>query len=57
MRRSQRAQQVAELVLHVPDLPDARITLVAEADVARGGFVTRIKTAAAVMPSVFWVRI
>lgn len=39
--------QVAELIVHVPDLPDARIPLVAETDVARGGFGTRLSTAAA----------
>lgn len=38
--------QVAELIVHVPDLPDARIPLVAESDVARGGFGTRMSTAA-----------
>ncbi|HMO08280.1 MAG TPA: D-alanyl-D-alanine carboxypeptidase family protein [Paracoccaceae bacterium] len=39
-------QPVAELVIRVPDLPDRRIPLVAEADVPRGGFVTRLGTAA-----------
>ena len=39
--------QVAELIVHVPDLPDARVPLVAETDVARGGFGTRLSTAAA----------
>jgi serine-type D-Ala-D-Ala carboxypeptidase (penicillin-binding protein 5/6) len=39
--------QVAELIVHVPDLPDARIPLVAETDVPRGGFGTRLSTAAA----------
>lgn len=38
--------QVAELIVHVPDLPDARVPLVAETDVARGGFGTRLSTAA-----------
>lgn len=37
--------QLGELVVHVPDLPDARIPLVAETDVARGGFVKRLSTA------------
>ena len=37
--------QLAELVVHVPDLPDARIPLVAETDVARGGFFKRLSTA------------
>jgi serine-type D-Ala-D-Ala carboxypeptidase (penicillin-binding protein 5/6) len=37
--------QVAELVIHIPDLPDARVPLMAETDVARGGFVQRVTTA------------
>ncbi len=39
-------QQLAELIVHVPDLPDARIPLVAETDVAAGGFTKRLSTAA-----------
>jgi len=39
-------QPLAELVVHVPDLPDRRFTLVAEADVARAGFMARMSTAA-----------
>lgn len=39
-------QPLAELVVHVPDLPDRRFTLVAEADVARAGFMGRMTTAA-----------
>lgn len=42
-------QQLAELIIHVPDLPDARIPLVAEGDVATGGFVKRLSTAAQVL--------
>ena len=38
--------QIGELIVHIPDLPDARVPLVAEADVAAGGFTTRIGTAA-----------
>lgn len=38
--------RVAELVVHVPDLPDHRVPLVAEGDVARGGFLKRLGTAA-----------
>ena len=38
--------QVAELIVQVPDLPDARVPLVAEADVPRGGFGKRLMTAA-----------
>ncbi len=37
---------LAELVITVPNLPEHRIPLVAEADVAKGGFVTRLATAA-----------
>jgi serine-type D-Ala-D-Ala carboxypeptidase (penicillin-binding protein 5/6) len=37
---------VAELVISVPDLPEHRIALVAESDVAKGGFMTRLTTAA-----------
>lgn len=39
-------QKAAEMVIHVPDLPDARVDLVIEADVAKGGFVQRLKVAA-----------
>jgi D-alanyl-D-alanine carboxypeptidase (penicillin-binding protein 5/6) len=42
-------QPVAELVIHVPDLPDARIPLVTEAAVNRAGFVGRLTTAAQVL--------
>lgn len=38
--------QVAELVISVPGLPEHRIPLVAETAVGRGGFITRITTAA-----------
>ncbi|MGB8814242.1 MAG: D-alanyl-D-alanine carboxypeptidase family protein [Paracoccaceae bacterium] len=46
--------QVAELVVHIPNLPDARIPLVAEAAVAKGGFVNRLTTAAQVLTKRFW---
>jgi serine-type D-Ala-D-Ala carboxypeptidase (penicillin-binding protein 5/6) len=36
---------VAELIIHVPDLPDRRFPLVAEADVGTAGFVKRLTTA------------
>jgi serine-type D-Ala-D-Ala carboxypeptidase (penicillin-binding protein 5/6) len=36
---------VAELIVHVPDLPDRRIPLVAEADVGTAGFLKRVTTA------------
>ena len=42
-------QPVAELVIHVPDLPDARLPLVAEADVTVGGIPVRLLTAAEVL--------
>lgn len=42
-------QPVAELVIHVPDLPDARIPLVTEAAVNRAGFVGRLTTVAQVL--------
>lgn len=38
--------QLGELIIHIPDLPDARIPLVAEGDVAKGGFLKRLSTAA-----------
>jgi len=41
-----KGSQVAELVIQIPDLPEARVPLLAEADVARGGFMTRISAAA-----------
>ncbi len=37
---------VAELVVHVPDLPDHRIQLVAETSVGKAGFAGRLKAAA-----------
>lgn len=43
--------QIAELIIHVPDLPDARIPLVAESDVAKGGFLKRLGAAADILRS------
>jgi D-alanyl-D-alanine carboxypeptidase (penicillin-binding protein 5/6) len=40
---------VAELVVHVPDLPDARIPLVTETAVDRAGVMGRLQTAAQVL--------
>ena len=40
---------VAELIVTRPDLPDLRVPLLAETDVARGGFATRVGTAAGVL--------
>jgi D-alanyl-D-alanine carboxypeptidase (penicillin-binding protein 5/6) len=37
--------QVAEMIIHIPDLPDVRVPLVTETDVAAGGFGKRITTA------------
>lgn len=42
-------QPLGELVVTFDDLPEKRIPLVAENDVARGGFATRMRTAAAVL--------
>lgn len=50
----EQGQQIAELVVHIPGLPDARVPLVAEAAVARGGFVPRLTTAARVLITRFW---
>lgn len=41
--------EVAVLTIHVPGLPDATVPLVTETAVARGGFLTRLTTAAAVL--------
>ncbi len=38
--------QVAELVIKIPDLPEQRVALMAETDVGRGGFMTRLTAAA-----------
>lgn len=40
---------LAELVIEVPDLGTQRVPLVAEADVAKGGFMVRMKTALQVL--------
>ncbi len=37
--------EVGALVIHIPDLPDARVPLVVEADVAAGGFGKRLGAA------------
>ncbi len=42
-------QQLGELVVNLGELPEKRIPLVAETDVARGGFGTRLRTAALVL--------
>ena len=42
-------QQLGELIINLDDLPEKRIPLIAENDVARGGFATRMRTAALVL--------
>lgn len=42
-------QQLGELVITFDDLPEKRVPLVAQDDVARGGFTTRMRTAALVL--------
>jgi len=42
-------QEVAELVLTLKDLPDVHIPLVSDRTVARGGILTRLRTAAIVL--------
>ena len=37
--------KLADLVIHIPDLPDGHVDLVAEADVGKGGFMSRMMTA------------
>lgn len=39
-------QQVATLLVHVPDLPDIEVPLMAEVDVGKGGFMKRMTSAA-----------
>ncbi len=41
--------EIATLIVHVPDLPDAQVPLVAEAAVGKGGFLTRMTTAAGIL--------
>jgi len=48
-----KGQSLAELVLMHEDLPEMRIPLVAEADVAEGGFGIRLRTAASVLMQQF----
>jgi len=42
-------QQLGELVIALDNLPEKRIPLVADADVLKGGFATRMRTAALVL--------
>ena len=41
-----KGSEVAELIVHAPDLPDRRVPLVAEADVGKAGFLKRLTSAA-----------
>lgn len=45
----QAGDQIAELVVDLPDLGEKRLPLVAAASVARGGFMPRLRTAAQVL--------
>ena len=40
-----KGDQIAELVIHIPSLPDARVPLLAETDVGKAGFFARVTTA------------
>ena len=42
----EQGQQLAELVIKRGDMPDARLPLVADRSIARGGFLPRLRTAA-----------
>ena len=42
-------QQLAELVIQLENLPETRVPLVADADVAKGGFNSRLRTAADIL--------
>ena len=44
--------EAAKLLVHVPGLPDVEVALVAESDVAKGGFFKRLTTAARALMSV-----
>jgi serine-type D-Ala-D-Ala carboxypeptidase (penicillin-binding protein 5/6) len=44
-----KGDQIAELVIHIPDLPDARVPLLAETDVGKAGFLTRVTVAGQVL--------
>lgn len=41
-----KGSKLADLIVHIPGLPDARVDLVAESDVGPAGFVDRLTTAA-----------
>jgi serine-type D-Ala-D-Ala carboxypeptidase (penicillin-binding protein 5/6) len=44
-----KGDQIAELVIHIPDLPDARVPLFAESDVGKAGFVSRLTVAGQIL--------
>ena len=41
-----KGSKLADLIVHIPGLPDARVDLVAESDVGPAGFIDRVMTAA-----------
>lgn len=45
----EKGQKIAELVIELDGLPDTHLPLVADRDVARGGFLPRLRTAAQVL--------
>ena len=49
-----KGDQIAELVVRIPGLPDSRIALEAEADVPAGGFSKKLMTAAQVLMQRFF---
>ncbi len=49
-----KGDQIAELVVRIPGLPDSRIALEAEADVPAGGFTKKLMTAAQVLMQRFF---
>jgi serine-type D-Ala-D-Ala carboxypeptidase (penicillin-binding protein 5/6) len=40
---------IAELVIHIPNLPDARVPLLAQTDVAKAGFMARVTKAGQIL--------
>lgn len=42
-------QVLGELVISIPDMPETKVELIADRDVARGGFLPRIRTAARIL--------
>jgi serine-type D-Ala-D-Ala carboxypeptidase (penicillin-binding protein 5/6) len=44
-----KGDQIAELVIHIPGLEDARVPLIAETDVGKAGFVARVSKAGQIL--------